>query len=81
SWLMSSDCPLNGETLVAGAGAVRPAARIEGPGLIFTDEITPDDLKNQAGALMDMMDWRTFSDGNAAFDQLMSAVLDNTPMK
>ncbi len=81
SWLMSSDCPLNGETLVAGAGAVRPAARIEGPGLIFTDEITPDDLTNQAGALMDMMDWRTFSDGNAAFDQLMSAVLDNTPMK
>lgn len=81
SWLMSPDCPLNGQTLVAGAGAVRPAARIEGPGLIFADNFTPDDLTKQAAALMDMNGWRTFSDGNVAFDQLMSAVLATTTMK
>jgi hypothetical protein len=28
-----------------------------------------------------MNGWRTFSDGNVAFDQLMSAVLANTTMK
>jgi len=81
SWLMSPDCPLNGQTLVAGVGAVRPAARIEGPGLIFADNVTPDDLTKQAAALMDMNGWRTFSDGNAAFDQLMSTVLATTTMK
>jgi len=81
SWLMSPDCPLNGQTLVAGAGAVRPAARIEGPGLIFADNFTPDDLTKQAAALMDMNGWRTFSDGNVAFDQLMSTVLATTTMK
>ena len=81
SWLMSPDCPLNGQTLVAGAGAVRPAARIEGPGLTFADDVTPDDLTDQAAALMDMNGWRTFSDGNAAFDQLMAAMLDATTTK
>lgn len=81
SWLMSPECTLNGQTLVAGVGAVRPAARIEGPGLIFADNFTPDDLTKQAAALMDMNGWRTFSDGNVAFDQLMSAVLANTTMK
>ena len=35
SWLVSAGCQLNGETLVAGAGKVRPACRIEGPGLDF----------------------------------------------
>ncbi len=35
SWLVSEGCQLNGETLVAGAGRVRPAWRIEGPGLDF----------------------------------------------
>ena len=81
SWLMSPDCPLNGETLVAGAGRVRPAARVEGPGLAFAADFSPDDLTAQATALMDMNGWRTFSDGNAAFDQLMSTVQQTTTMK
>lgn len=81
SWLMSPDCPLNGQTLVAGAGAVRPAARVEGSGLIFTADFTPDDLARQAVDLMQMNDWRSFSDGNAAFDQLMAAVLEKIAVK
>ena len=81
SWLMSPDCPLNGETLVAGAGRVRPAARVEGPGLAFAADFSPDDLTAQATALMDMNGWRTFSDGNAAFDQLMSTVQQTTTTK
>ena len=66
---------------MAGVGAVRPAVRVEGSGLIFADDFTPDDLTKQAAALMNMNGWRTFSDGNAAFDQLMSAVLETTTMK
>ncbi|HEY1071904.1 SDR family NAD(P)-dependent oxidoreductase [Brevundimonas sp.] len=81
SWLMSPDCPLNGQTLVAGVGAVRPAARVEGTGLIFADEFTPDDLAKQADPLMDLTNWKSFSDGNAAFDQLMAAVLETTITK
>lgn len=74
SWLMSPACPLNGQTLVAGAGAVRPAARIEGPGLIFPAAPTPDELSAQAAALMELNGWKAFSDGNAAFDQLMETI-------
>ena len=44
SWLMSPDCPLNGETLTAGAGKVRRAARIEGQGLEFLPGYGPRDL-------------------------------------
>lgn len=74
SWLMSPACPLSGQTLVAGAGAVRPAARIEGAGLIFSAAPTPDELSAQAAALMELNGWKTFSDGNAAFDQLMETI-------
>ncbi|WP_341018946.1 SDR family NAD(P)-dependent oxidoreductase [Brevundimonas diminuta] len=81
SWLMAPDCPLNGETLVAGAGRVRPAARIEGPGLAFAADFAPDDLAAHAAALMDLHGWTTFTDGNAAFDQLMAAPLSPTPSK
>lgn len=81
SWLMATDCPLNGETLVAGAGRVRPAARIEGPGLAFAADFAPDDLSAHAAALMDLHGWTTFTDGNAAFDQLMAATLPPTPSK
>lgn len=81
SWLMAPDCPLSGETLVAGAGRVRPAARIEGPGLAFADVFGPGDLAAHAAALMDLNDWETFTDGNAAFDQLMAAPLTPAPSK
>lgn len=79
SWLMAPDCPLNGETLVAGVGRVRPAARVEGPGLAFDAAFGPDDLAAHAAALMDLNGWETFTDGNAAFDQLMAARLTPTP--
>lgn len=79
SWLMSDACPLNGRTLVVGAGVVRPAVRIEGAGLVFPDAPTPDDLSTQAAALMQLNEWKTFSDGNAAFEHLMEATSKATP--
>lgn len=81
SWLMAPGCPLNGETLVAGAGRVRPAARVEGPGLAFDAAFGPADLTAHAAALMDLNGWETFTDGNAAFDQLMAAPLTPAPSK
>lgn len=78
SWLMSPACPLNGQTLVAAAGAVRPAARIEGAGLTFSGAPTPDELSAQVAALMELNGWKTFSDGNAAFEQLMATMPQKT---
>lgn len=72
SWLMSPDCPLNGQTLVAGAGVVRPAIRIEGRGLSLGLDYGPEDLARQQDQLMDMGDWQTFADGQVAFEQLMT---------
>lgn len=75
SWLMSPDCPLNGETLTAGAGKVRRAARIEGPGLEFLPGYGPDDLATHADALLSLDGWTTFDEGQAGFDHLMAADL------
>lgn len=75
SWLMSPDCPLNGETLTAGAGRVRRAIRIEGRGLRFADGFGPSDLAANVQALMEMDGWTTFDEGQASFAHLMSADL------
>ena len=75
SWLMSEACPLNGETLVAGAGKVRRAVRIEGPGVQFQPpgEVSPDDLTAAMGPLMSLEDWTLPPDGNAAFEAFLKA--------
>jgi NAD(P)-dependent dehydrogenase (short-subunit alcohol dehydrogenase family) len=75
SWLMSEACPLNGETLVAGAGKVRRAVRIEGPGVQFQPpgEVSPDDLTAALGPLMSLEDWTLPPDGNAAFEAFLKA--------
>ena len=75
SWLMTEGCPLNGETLVAGAGKVRRAVRIEGPGVQFDPpgEVSPEDLMAALGPLMSLEDWSLPTDGNAAFDAFLDA--------
>jgi NAD(P)-dependent dehydrogenase (short-subunit alcohol dehydrogenase family) len=75
SWLMSDACPLNGETLVAGAGKVRRAVRIEGPGVQFQPpgEISPDDLTAAMGPLMSLEDWTLPADGAQAFEAFLKA--------
>jgi NAD(P)-dependent dehydrogenase (short-subunit alcohol dehydrogenase family) len=75
SWLMSEGCPLNGETLVAGAGKVRRAVRIEGPGVQFQPpgEVSPDDLTAAIGPLMSLEDWTLPADGNQAFEAFLKA--------
>jgi NAD(P)-dependent dehydrogenase (short-subunit alcohol dehydrogenase family) len=77
SWLMAPDCPVNGQVLVAGAGVVRPAIRIEGPGLSFGLDYQPQDLAAQQDRLMDMEGWQTFADGQIAFEQLMTTRVQN----
>jgi NAD(P)-dependent dehydrogenase (short-subunit alcohol dehydrogenase family) len=75
SWLMTQACPLNGETLIAGAGKVRRVARIEGQGVEFDqpDAVSPADLDATLGALMSLDDWTLPPDGNAAFDAFLKA--------
>lgn len=77
SWLVSDGCPLNGETLVAGAGRVRPAWRIEGPGLDFGRETDSPLSRFDATAdrLMAAEGWSRPVDGNAAFEEMMAAEL------
>lgn len=75
SWLMAPDCPLNGETLTAGAGRVRRAARVEGRGLEFLPGYGPADLATHAEALLSLDDWTTFDEGQAGFNHLMAADL------
>lgn len=75
SWLVSEACALNGETLVAGAGRVRPAYRIEGAGLDFGADtgIALDRFDAACDALMSAKTWTRPDDGNAAFEEFLAA--------
>ena len=75
SWLVSESCALNGETLVAGAGKVRPAWRVEGAGLDFGRETNLPLERFDAAreALMSAQTWTRPYDGNAAFEEFLAA--------
>ncbi len=75
SWLMTEACPLNGETLVVGAGRVRRAARIEGPGIRFdpADACTPAALQAAAADILSLDGATAFDHGLSAFDDFLSA--------
>ena len=75
SWLVSEACPLNGETLVAGGGRVRPAFRIEGPGLDFGEEtdLALERFDAAAERLMSTEGGTRPRDGNAAFEAFLAA--------
>lgn len=73
SWLMSPSCPLNGETVTAGAGGVRLAARVEGAAEWFEDGFGPSDLDARLDQLTSRDGWRDFPDGMTAFEHLMAS--------
>ncbi len=75
SWLVSEGCQLNGETLVAGAGRVRPAFRIEGPGLDFgrDADIPLEHFDAARESLMSAESWTRPHDGNTAFEEFLAA--------
>lgn len=72
SWLMSPDCPLTGETVTAGGGGVRIAARVEGEAQWFPDGFGPDDLTARVDRLKARDGWRDYPEGMAAFAHLMA---------
>lgn len=78
SWLMTEGCTLNGETLVAGAGKVRRAVRIEGPGVAFDrpEDLAVEDLDRAIGPILSLDGWTLPPDGNASFDAF---IVDNPP--
>lgn len=75
SWLMSPACPLNGETLVVGAGRVSRAVRIEAPGLAFDPPsgLTPDVLQTHLEDLMALDGASLPPDGTAAFEAFLTS--------
>ena len=72
SWLMSPDCPLTGQTVTAGAGGVRLAARVEGEAQWFDEGFGPDDLNARVEQLRAADGWRDYPEGMAAFEHLMA---------
>ena len=72
SWLMSPDCPLTGQTVTAGAGGVRLAARVEGEAQWFDEGFGPDDLNARVEHLRAADGRRDYPEGMAAFEHLMA---------
>lgn len=75
SWLMSPACPLNGETLVVGAGRVSRAVRMEGAGLAFEPPggLTPEALQDGLDDLLALDGASLPPDGAAAFESFLNS--------
>jgi NAD(P)-dependent dehydrogenase (short-subunit alcohol dehydrogenase family) len=70
--LVSEQTNLNGQVIIAGRGAFRRAANVEGHGLRYADPTaaTPEALARDVAQILDMKDATEFADAMAAFQQL-----------
>ena len=70
--MVSEQTSLNGQVIIAGRGAFRRAANVEGRGLHYADPTTatPEALAGNVAQILDMKDATEFADAMAAFQQL-----------
>ena len=73
--LVSNACPINGQVIVAGKGAFRRAATIEGRGLAYRAraELTPERLADDMHRILDMTDAREYADAFASFQEFFAS--------
>ncbi|MFC5343221.1 SDR family NAD(P)-dependent oxidoreductase [Brevundimonas staleyi] len=69
SWLAAPDCPLNGETIVTGAGKICRAVRVQGPGVQFDppETISPEGISAHLDDTLSLADWTMPAHGIAAY--------------
>jgi NAD(P)-dependent dehydrogenase (short-subunit alcohol dehydrogenase family) len=70
--MVSEQTSLNGQVIIAGRGAFRRAANVEGSGLRYAEPTaaTPEALARDVAQILDMQDATEFADAMAAFQQL-----------
>jgi len=70
--MVSEQTNLNGQVIIAGRGAFRRAANVEGHGLRYADPTaaTAEALARDVAQILDMKDATEFADAMAAFQQL-----------
>ena len=70
--MVSEQTSLNSQVIIAGRGAFRRAANVEGRGLRYTEPTaaTPETLARDVAQILDMKDATEFADAMAAFQQL-----------
>ncbi len=70
--MVSEQTSLNGQMIIAGRGAFRRAANVEGSGLRYAEPTaaTPETLARDVAQILDMKDATEFADAMAAFEQL-----------
>jgi hypothetical protein len=70
--MVSEQSSMNGQVIIAGRGAFRRAANVEGHGLRYADPTaaTAEALARDVAQILDMKDATEFADAMAAFQQL-----------
>jgi NAD(P)-dependent dehydrogenase (short-subunit alcohol dehydrogenase family) len=70
--MVSEQTSLNGQVIIAGRGAFRRAANVEGRGVRYAEPTaaTPEALARDVAQILDMKDASEFADAMAAFQQL-----------
>ena len=73
--LVSETCHVNGQVIVAGKGAFRRAAVIEGRGLAYREraDLTPERLADDLDRIFDMTDAREHADAFASFQDFFAS--------
>jgi len=73
--LVSDACSVNGQVIVAGKGAFRRAAAIEGRGLAYRERagLTPERLADDMHRILDMTDAREHADAFASFQEFFAS--------
>ena len=73
--LVSDACRVNGQVIVAGKGAFRRAAAIEGRGLAYRERasLTPERLADDMDHILDMTDAREHADAFASFQEFFAS--------
>jgi NAD(P)-dependent dehydrogenase (short-subunit alcohol dehydrogenase family) len=72
--LVSEQTQINGQVIVAGRGAFRRAASVEGPGVGYSrlEQLTPETLASDVGRIFSMEGAVEFPDAMASFKDLFS---------
>jgi hypothetical protein len=70
--MVSEQTSMNGQVIIAGRGAFRRAANVEGSGLRYAEPsaATAEALARDVAQILDMQDATEFADAMAAFQQL-----------
>ncbi|MEM9070679.1 MAG: SDR family oxidoreductase [Myxococcota bacterium] len=74
AFLCGEDCPVTGHILAVGGGYVSRVDLVEGPGTVFSDTFSPEDVGERWGAITDLSEAANFPGTDAALAKALGKI-------